>query len=122
MHKLMIVGFILSSLALNAEVQKYWSDTPVTCHWIGKVKRANTAQNDYENGSYPVSQSPYAQWTNHNNWADGIVPGRLQVVLEDGTVVTSTYGCFGEKNADGTYKTYVVSKRVNLKDVDKLLK
>ena len=44
------------------------------------------------------------------------------VVLEDGTVVTSTYGCFGEKNADGTYKTYVVSKRVNLKDVDKLLK
>ncbi len=44
------------------------------------------------------------------------------VVLEDGTVVTSTYGCFGEKNADGTYKTYVVSKRVNLKDVDKLIK
>ena len=44
------------------------------------------------------------------------------VVLEDRTVVTSTYGCFGEKNADGTYKTYVVSKRVNLKDVDKLLK
>ncbi len=44
------------------------------------------------------------------------------VVLEDGTVVTSTYGCFGEKNADGTYKTYVVSKRVNLNDVDKLVK
>ncbi len=44
------------------------------------------------------------------------------VVLEDDTVVTSTYGCFGEKNADGTYKTYVVSKRIKLSDVDKLVK
>ena len=44
------------------------------------------------------------------------------VVLDDGTVVTSTYGCFGEKNVDGKYKTYVVSKRVKLSDVDKLIK
>lgn len=44
------------------------------------------------------------------------------VVLEDDTIVTSTYGCFGEKNADGSYKTYVVSKRIRLSDVDKLVK
>lgn len=44
------------------------------------------------------------------------------VVLEDGTVVTSTYGNFGEKKSDGGYKTYVVSKRIKLSDVDKLIK
>lgn len=44
------------------------------------------------------------------------------VVLEDGTIVTSTYGCFGEKKSDGSYKTYVASKRLKLSDVDKLVK
>ncbi len=44
------------------------------------------------------------------------------VVLDDGTVVTSTYGCFGDKTIDGKYKTYVVSKRIKLSDVDKLIK
>ena len=78
---------------LMADGVKYWSDVPVTCHWIGKVKRGNTSQSDYEAGNYPVPQSPYAQWTNHNNWADGIVPGRLQVVQEDGSIATN--GCEG---------------------------
>lgn len=44
------------------------------------------------------------------------------VVLDDGTVVTSTYGCFGEKTSENKYKTYVVSKRIKLSDVDKLVK
>ena len=44
------------------------------------------------------------------------------VVYPDGTIVTSTYGCFGKRNADGAYKTYVVSKRIKLSDTDKLLK
>lgn len=44
------------------------------------------------------------------------------VVLDDNTIVTSTYGSFGEKLANGTYKTYVVSKRIKLSDVDKLIK
>lgn len=44
------------------------------------------------------------------------------VVLDDDTIVTSTYGCFGEKLENGKYKTYVVSKRIKLKDVDKLVK
>jgi len=43
------------------------------------------------------------------------------VVLDDDTVVTSTYGCFGEKLPDGKYKTYVVSKRIRLSDTDKLI-
>ncbi len=44
------------------------------------------------------------------------------VVFEDGMIVTSTYGKFGEKKSDGGYKTYVVSKRLKLSDVDKLIK
>ena len=44
------------------------------------------------------------------------------VVLNDGTVVTSTYGAFGERNSDGGYKTYVASKRIRLSDVDRLIK
>lgn len=43
------------------------------------------------------------------------------VVLDDDTVVTSTYGCFGEKLSNGKYKTYVVSKRIKLSDTDKLI-
>lgn len=42
------------------------------------------------------------------------------VVLPDGTIITSTYGQFGLKNNDGKFKTYVVSKRINLNDIDKL--
>ena len=42
------------------------------------------------------------------------------VVMDDDTIVTSTYGCFGEKLPDGKYKTYVVSKRIKLADIDKL--
>ncbi len=42
------------------------------------------------------------------------------VVLPDGTLVCATYGKFGERNADGSLKTYVVSKRIKMGDVDKL--
>lgn len=44
------------------------------------------------------------------------------VVLPDGTIVSSSYGKFGEKKPDGGYKTYVVSKRLRLSDVERLLK
>ncbi|MBS7361247.1 MAG: hypothetical protein KIG24_02805 [Oscillospiraceae bacterium] len=43
-------------------------------------------------------------------------------MLCDGTVVTSSYGQFGEKKADGGYKTYVISKRIRLEDTDELVK
>lgn len=46
------------------------------------------------------------------------------VVLPDGTIMTSTYGKFSptEKTEDGTaLKTYIASKRINLKDTDALI-
>lgn len=45
------------------------------------------------------------------------------VVLADGTVVTTNYGKYdiAEKTADGShYKTFICSKRINLKDIDRL--
>ena len=44
------------------------------------------------------------------------------VVLEDGTIVTSTYGRFspGVKDSVGTYRTYICSKRIKLSDTDEL--
>lgn len=54
------------------------------------------------------------------------------VVLADGTIVTCSYGIFSpEEKEDGVYKTdkgrqkrktFIVSKRINLKDTDEILK
>ncbi|MFR5876777.1 MAG: sialidase family protein [Eubacterium sp.] len=48
------------------------------------------------------------------------------VVLDDGTIVTSSYGMFSPDNKakkiGKTYKTYICSKRINLDDTDKLVK
>ncbi len=54
------------------------------------------------------------------------------VVLKDGTIVTSSYGIFSpEEKESGTYKTdkgkqkrktYIVSKRIKLNDVEKFMK
>ena len=43
------------------------------------------------------------------------------VVFDDGMIVTSTYGSFGKKLPNGSYQTYVASKRLKLEDVDKLI-
>lgn len=45
------------------------------------------------------------------------------VVLSDGTIVTSSYGKFSPKNKNGLfdYKTYIASKRINLADADALV-
>ncbi len=43
------------------------------------------------------------------------------VVINDTTVVTSTYGAFGKLNADGSHKTYVISKTVDLTLADELV-
>ncbi len=42
------------------------------------------------------------------------------VVFDDGTIVTATYGKFSpdEKTADGTYKTYICSKIIRLEDIE----
>lgn len=45
------------------------------------------------------------------------------VVLDDGTIVTSSYGRFDPKNRNGLfeYKTYIASKCINLTDIDELI-
>lgn len=57
----MAAAFALSALAASAAAP--WSDTPVTCHWIGAVKEGSSTYGNY------------ALWTNPDNWAEGIVPG-----------------------------------------------
>ena len=79
--------------AAHADEVSYWSDTPVTCHWIGKVRWNYTSASDYTAGYLPMPQMAYAAWTNQNNWAEGIVPGRLLVMHEDGSGTTN--GCVG---------------------------
>ncbi len=46
------------------------------------------------------------------------------VVLPDGTIVTSTYGKFSpdEKTSDGKYKTYICSKRIKPADIEEMIK
>jgi len=45
------------------------------------------------------------------------------VVLPDGTIMTSSYGKFSKDEfaSDGKYKTYICSKRINLDDTDALV-
>lgn len=57
----MAAAFALSALAASAAAP--WSDTPVTCHWIGAVKAGSSTYGNY------------ALWTDPDNWAEGIVPG-----------------------------------------------
>ena len=67
---------VFVSFAFAASAVAPWSDTPVTCHWIGAVKMGTTTYGNY------------ASWTNADNWAEGIVPG---MSIVDGV----TNGCFG---------------------------
>lgn len=43
------------------------------------------------------------------------------VVLPDGTYMTSSYGTFGEKTADGKFKTYIIAKVIDFNLLDRLL-
>lgn len=42
------------------------------------------------------------------------------VVMPDGTFVSISYGCFGQKTSKGGYKTYIVAKVVDINEMDKL--
>ncbi len=61
MRKTMLAAVVAANAAIYAAAP--WSDTPVTCHWIGAVKAGTTTGGDY------------ASWANADNWAEGIVPG-----------------------------------------------
>ena len=68
--------FALAAFAFTASADAPWSDTPVTCHWIGEVYGGTTTDGDF------------ASWTNPDNWEEGIVPG---LSIADGV----TNGCLG---------------------------
>ena len=70
------VMLALAAFAFTASADAPYSDTPVTCHWIGAVRAGSSTYGEY------------ASWTNPDNWAEGIVPG-LSIV--DGV----TNGCLG---------------------------
>lgn len=46
------------------------------------------------------------------------------VVLDDGTIVTTSYGCFDKDDKISLFenRTFIVSKRINLNDIDELAK
>lgn len=80
-------------LAITASAAATWSDTPVTCHWIGTEYAGRS-------GSYD-----YAEWTNAANWAEGIVPGRFE---KDGATV-GCEGCTAVFDRDCSYSTVGLS-------------
>ncbi len=98
MKRIVLFACCVAMCAAFAEENVYWSDTPVTCHWIGAERYNNTASS-----VTPANGIGAAEWTNRNNWAEGIVPGLFVVEQGDGTLVTNgSAGCtavFG-----GTYK------------------
>ncbi len=85
------IGMVLSAAADGDGA--YWATTPMECHWIGAVKHGDTDQDGYDTGVYPIPSEAYADWTNQNNWAEGVVPGLIQVPQADGSVATN--GCRG---------------------------
>lgn len=88
------------------------------CAWVGTF---DDLKNGRE-GQYRIKLAhTYLKGQNHVELSANADTGYCgNVVLNDGTIVTSTYGAFGEKNTNGAYKTYVISKRIRLDDIDKL--
>ena len=85
LHKGMM-AVAVAVLALGASAAAPWSDTPVTCHWIGAVKAGTVGTSTRV--SY-LDNFDFASWTNAANWVEGIVPG----MYIDGNGVTN--GCKG---------------------------
>lgn len=115
------------SIERDEEKTKKYSEKPgrswYSEGWIAWVGTYDDLKNGRE-GQYriKVAHTYLPKQTEPEICANGDVGYCGNVVYPDGTIVTSTYGCFGKRNADGTYKTYVVSKRIKLADTDKLLK
>lgn len=109
----------------KAKTEKYHSKTKswFSEGWVAWVGTYDDLKNGRE-GQYRIklAHTYLAKQTAPELSANADTGYCGNVVLDDNTVVTSTYGCFGEKLKNGTYKTYVVSKRIKLSDVDKLVK
>ncbi len=87
--------------------------------WIAWVGTYDDLKNGRE-GQYRIKIAH--TYLNYQNEPDIVANGDCgycgNVVLEDGTFVTSTYGIF---TPDEKRHTYIVSKRIRLSDVEKLL-
>ncbi|MBQ2812452.1 MAG: hypothetical protein IJE63_04305, partial [Clostridia bacterium] len=87
--------------------------------WIAWVGTYDDLKNGRE-GQYRIKLAhTYLKYQNEPELvANGDCGYCGNVVLPDGTFVTSTYGIF---SADEKRHTYIVSKRIRLADTDKLL-
>ncbi len=88
------------------------------CGWIGTF-------DDLKEGKEGQYRLKLAHTYSDNNELPGIRADADtgycgHVVFDDGTLVTCTYGKFGKLNSDGSLKTYVVSKRLKVDDIDRL--
>lgn len=94
--------------------------------WVAWVGTYDDLKNGTE-GQYRIKLAHvYKKGQKEPEYCAGMDTGYCgNVVLGDGTIVTSTYGKFSpdEKINLGTdYRTYICSKRINLKDTDELVK
>lgn len=112
-----IAGVCVADSAF-ADGETYWATEPVTCHWIGSVQRGMTFQSDYDEGSYPIPSEAYADWTNQNNWAEGIVPGLVQVPQPDGSILTNgSRGCTAVFNGDCMIRVIALEGHVSVGNI-----
>ncbi len=56
MKNIVLFAFCAAMSAIFAEENVYWSDTPVTCHWIGKVTAGYTTASEYTAGLIPMAR------------------------------------------------------------------
>lgn len=93
--------------------------------WVAWVGTYDDLKNGTE-GQYRIKLAhTYLKMQKSREYAANADTGYCgNVVLEDGTIVTTSYGCFDNtkitKNLN--FKTFIVSKRIKLSDIDELSK
>lgn len=94
--------------------------------WVAWVGTYDDLKNNTE-GQYRIKLAHiYAPSQTESEYYAGTDTGYSgNVVLDDGTIVTSSYGKFDPENKINfgkDYRTYICSKRINLTDTDELVK
>lgn len=107
--------------AKKADIQKGWISEGYIA-WVGTYEDLkNGNEGDYR---IKVAHIYYDNQTEPEYYAHADTGYCGNVVLDDGTIVTCSYGKFSpeKKTADEKQlKTYIASKRINLKDTDALV-
>lgn len=93
--------------------------------WVAWVGTYDDLKNGTE-GQYRIKLAhTYLKLQQDKDYAANSDTGYCgNVVLDDGTIVTTSYGCFDNKDITKKLelRTYIVSKRINLSDIDELAK